>query len=1071
MKKEEKVFYRQMNLKNQQKSSDESMPKMQQAMYMMVDKEQQIMTHHDVQSVQVQHAEIDEEADEATFANDAHKTYVQPYDHVQFMSLQQQHFIPHSKLHSMDRFAMPAAMIPQPVPHNVNHPHEQFDHELSLNETDNEEEFKPKKAPIVTAFSNGVQMEFVKNSEVVNTNNNQGNPAYEETSIIDLNELNEEQLKQLQAEEEKQQSEYFNIDHLNRLYCQAQFLYKIRGKKLEEVTNRFTAYQEDMNREIRAMKHRVYLAEKEKESVESSVEQMRELCGQYKTETESNKKSVMELQDKYDKLKQTNLILEQKIVEQEQEIDALQTQIEEQQKLDALERLEQQHEHFVQQLREQTERDMLHMRERLNAAQAEMEEKSEMTRLMRIQLEAMTKNSEMVTIEHSETVSRLTRSLAEIQSKHEAKSDDRCKELEEKVKFLESANNSTDFYIPNLSASTNDASNNLHKELERSMNALKQKRLELQKCQAELERLRHEKTTSNIENNDLQRLNCLIDELQKEKNELSNELTEKNVKIDELMGHEEEWQQLRQRLEIDIYDKQQDLNQCQLIIEKLHSELNVDQIINGYEAQLGELKLKLANREHEVQKMRDMYIEICNDKNNLQETLKAQYDEEYEIRLRQRLDASLDEQRALIRDKFERDRQGLIDEYRRQVDSCLNDTKTAKEQVNCIERQRDQLRVEKSGLELKLSRTETEFREKCTGLERALRDSEMKLHEKESEFFSLKAQIEELNEEQKSTIQGMTRDFEAEKEELISKMEKCGQERQMLKNEQKLLSENLDSASCKLNEVSIELENEKSNLKICKTKLDEAECKIKTLNETETRLKEISNRSETMAKELKSGYELKIKDLELKLNELAMNKLEDEKKLKDMEFKLETIEKGFNKAVMERDAEIKKLEALRLKQTSLGAKYEQAVEAMSKDFETKMQTAQNDAAKHFESARLEWNAEKMHLVNGKEEEMRRCIEQLEKRFEQDYSKFIQAHKDSMHKTLSEKSAENSKEKEKLIEMYEKKIGEREANEKLLSRQIKELKEKEKLNSFLKNKSNIEVSFRNVLSYIDLNQNE
>lgn len=168
-----------------------------------------------------------------------------------YAALQQQHYIPHSKLHSMERFAVPSSIMPPPAPQSHNH-HEHLtnDHELSLNETDTEDDNGYKnnnlepQTPInnfnpMAAYANGgIQLEFSENGEknaqkISNENNNLGKKKQqcEETSIIDLNELDEAQLKQLQAEEEKQQQEYFNIDHLNRLYCQAQFLYKIRGKK------------------------------------------------------------------------------------------------------------------------------------------------------------------------------------------------------------------------------------------------------------------------------------------------------------------------------------------------------------------------------------------------------------------------------------------------------------------------------------------------------------------------------------------------------------------------------------------------------------------------------------------------------------------------------------------------------------------------------------------------------------------------------------------------------------------------------------------------------------------------
>ena len=66
---------------------------------------------------------------------------------------------------------------------------------------------------------------------------------------------------------------------------------------------------------------------------------------------------------------------------------------------------------------------------------------------------------------------------------------------------------------------------------------------------------------------------------------------------------------------------------------------------------------------------------------------------------------------------------------------------------------------------------------------------------------------------------------------------------------------------------------------------------------------------------------------------------------------------------------------------------------------------------------------------------------MEKRFEEDYSKFMQTHKDSMHRTLNEKSQEHAKEKEHLIELYQNKFNDYETREQSLSKQIKELKNK------------------------------
>ena len=87
-----------------------------------------------------------------------------------YASIQQQHYIPHSKLHSLDRFAVPSSIMPPPAPQSHNH-HEHLtdDHELSLNETDTEDDagqykLAQKPEPQTPSFpmpaygNNGVQV-------------------------------------------------------------------------------------------------------------------------------------------------------------------------------------------------------------------------------------------------------------------------------------------------------------------------------------------------------------------------------------------------------------------------------------------------------------------------------------------------------------------------------------------------------------------------------------------------------------------------------------------------------------------------------------------------------------------------------------------------------------------------------------------------------------------------------------------------------------------------------------------------------------------------------------------------
>ena len=203
---------------------------------------------------------------------------------------------------------------------------------------------------------------------------------------------------------------------------------------------------------------------------------------------------------------------------------------------------------------------------------------------------------------------------------------------------------------------------------------------------------------------------------------------EKNNKLDQMMEQEEEYQKIKNTLEMDIYSKQQHIMECEKVINELHhansQDMSRQQMCNEYEAQLGEFKLKLTNREHEIQKIKQMYMDVCSEKNNLQDAIKLQYDTEYEKKLKQRLDATLadklEEQKAALTESWLTERSSLNDEHRRKCDIFLADLKQLREQLNTSEKQCDQIRLDKANLELRANRIETDLKEKCNLFEKTI---------------------------------------------------------------------------------------------------------------------------------------------------------------------------------------------------------------------------------------------------------------------------------------------------------------------------------------------------------------
>jgi len=214
------------------------------------------------------------------------------------------------------------------------------------------------------------------------------------------------------------------------------------------------------------------------------------------------------------------------------------------------------------------------------------------------------------------------------------------------------------------------------------------------------------------------RLAALVEELQREKIELTNDLIEKNTKLDEMMGVEEQLHSVKNNLELDIYSKQLHINECEKMIETLHAKNREvvasasrsqasQQMVSEFEAQIVELKLKVANREHEVQKTREMYIEVCNEKNNLQESVREQLERENEARVSGRVRAEVE---------------ARLEEQRRQAEAGAVEVRGLRERLAEGERACGQLRAEKSEVEARMGRAELEMQSRCASLEKAIKE-------------------------------------------------------------------------------------------------------------------------------------------------------------------------------------------------------------------------------------------------------------------------------------------------------------------------------------------------------------
>jgi hypothetical protein len=615
----------------------------------------------------------------------------------------------------------------------------------------------------------------------------------------------------------------------------------------------------------------------------------------------------------------------------------------------------------------------------------------------------------------------------------------------------------------------------LQNELDRALNIIKQKRAEIIGYQAEIERLKTQNNLNNQNNNqdaqnmmeleqlkaEIENLHHLIDELNKEKIDFQNDLNEKNARLDQMLDQEEGFQQLKTNLEQELFNKQQHIEECEKMIENLHQKLQNDQnqnlllhqfehekqqLMNSYEAQLAEYKLKVTNKEHEIQKVREMYIEVCNDKNNLEDTLKIQFDKEYELKMKQQMDKilmnKLDEQKLELNEKFSQERFALISDYKIKLENLNQELQIYREKVIQLEKDLDSLKIEKTSLDLNFIKNESEMREKLLKTESDLKKKEDLLKNLEN---NVKNELTSKFEQDKQLFMLDIEKLNTENVNLLHKLESASINAQKTESDLKASFES-DRQNIE-NSIRSKFELEKQNLvqKIQKLSEENSEV-IEKLNKENQDLLDIQSKYENLEQEFVALGQSNDANV-AELRELDSALLATVEKLKESEQKIQNLlqeNQNLNilkEKINEQDIKLTILNAKEIEIAQLKSDLSSKSDEVQK-FQQKLKLLEQDSeglGQKMEQARQAWSQERAQLLAKKEEELKKVIDQLEKRFEDDYARFMQTHKEGMHRALQEKSLEYSQERDKLIEMYQKQMNDMEKSEQALLKQLREKK--------------------------------
>jgi hypothetical protein len=332
-----------------------------------------------------------------------------------------------------------------------------------------------------------------------------------------------------------------------------------------------------------------------------------------------------------------------------------------------------------------------------------------------------------------------------------------------------------------------------------------------------------------------------------------------------------------------------------------------------------------------------MYIEVCNDKNNLQDTLKEQYDTEYEKKLKYQVEMAvsnkLDEQKNYLADKWSQERTVLIEDHRKKLEANITELKTLKEQMSDTQKVCEQLKQDKLNLQLKATQAESEFREKCLNLETTIKNNE---ENHKNEKSSLEMQLETLNKELEKVRTG----FSGQKEQL---------------------EQRLTQSEKHFNDLKCEYEIEKQKFF---TLIDTANKENDTLLASNL---DLNKKLEKESAKMLENESVKVKELESKLIEVELNLNQCELKLNanqielgDIEVKFQNEQEKFKTASSKWDTETSNLNQ---NLNSLKSEYEKLCQ-INKNLEIKINQQENECIKLKQSTE-QYNSKAIQELNEK----------------------------------------------------------------------------------------------------------
>ncbi|KAK7497810.1 hypothetical protein BaRGS_00010944 [Batillaria attramentaria] len=538
-----------------------------------------------------------------------------------------------------------------------------------------------------------------------------------------------------------------------RQLSQLQILYRSRGRQLEDVSAELEKVQLESAKERRMLKHLLSVATGEKEGVERSLQESQKLLQEAK-ETQSQVSGKLQATEvQLQAMKEAKEELSKRLQSAETTIENLTHQLAELRESDSLSQARSQHDAVVSSMQQRFDKEILTLKEKLDAANESIAEKNKEIAGLWKQVSQQTQLAEQAQISRGETINQLTRSLEESQRRcqglleassteevsvlkaqlqqalvSKSMADSMCtslqtemRELKEQLSMLESASSlgafsgsltpqgtvytddsmadlgirkTLDFSTPDSAAkfdgsqSSEDLIRSLRRELERCLVSNKQKRVLVVELQEQKRHLQQQVTEVQEElaatrklvdsqqvklksfqdrfGDGLQgsavesRLNKEIENLQREKLALSQDIDDYKMRLNEVSTSEERLTEVNRKLNQQIAemvrehdeDKRESIDRCRRTCEDAHitarehlerslrSEFFADkqELILKYEKQLTDSREAVQQLQEELDRVKEMYVESSRSLAQQDDKLRTDYNNNLHAELNKELE-------------------------------------------------------------------------------------------------------------------------------------------------------------------------------------------------------------------------------------------------------------------------------------------------------------------------------------------------------------------------------------------------------------------------------------------------